>query len=269
MIYDRITVSETVHFEGLGLHSGEPVKVAVHPGNRGIGFRYKSKRVAAIPEMVSDTKRCTKLGDISTIEHLMSALAGLEITDAEIEVTAPELPALDGSSKVYVEALKSKTTKFAEGEMRDLFSRIFVQDGDIKIAIANGEGQWRYEFHTGERWPKTQIYEATNVIDAYANEIAPARTFGFAEEIPHLVQMGLARGLNLETALVIGENDYQNYALFPDEPARHKLLDVIGDLYLSGVPIRFLSVVAERSGHSSNVKAAQLLYQAIQGQRQA
>jgi UDP-3-O-[3-hydroxymyristoyl] N-acetylglucosamine deacetylase len=262
--FTRKTLDNSASFEGLGLHSGEPVTVTIHPGERGIWFRSGSHQVQAIPENVTDTTRCTKLGEISTIEHLMSALAGLEITDAEIELTAPELPAMDGSAKPFVEALLTQPLKeLGTTQLKDPFSRIFVQETDAKMAISRGSGHWRYTFDTGQRWPGSQVYESTQIEAVYANEVAPARTFGFAEEIPVIIERGLARGLNLETALVIGDTGYNNYALFEDEPARHKLLDAIGDLFLAGVPPRFLNVAAERTGHRANVKAAHLLWQAI------
>lgn len=263
MNFKRYTLTESVTFEGLGLHSGVPVRVVVHPGEKGIAFRLGSTRLSATPELVKDTTRCTKLGEISTIEHLMSALAGLQITDAEIELSANELPSLDGSAKPYVESMSSKTTEIGDAELPDLFERVFIQEGDVKIAISNGNGQWRYTFDTGERWPGAQVYETFDVIKDYPEQIAPSRTFGFQEEIPLLVEAGLARGLNLETALVLGQTEYANFALFEDEPARHKLLDLIGDLYLAGVPISCLNVVAERSGHKANVKAANLLRKAV------
>lgn len=264
MNFTRQTLNTSVGLEGLGLHSGEPVTVTIHPGERGIWFRCGSHVVQAIPENVTDTTRCTRLGEISTIEHLMSALAGLDITDAEVELSTPELPAMDGSAKPFVEALMTVgRSVLGETQLKDPFSRIFVQEPDAKMAISRGSGHWRYTFETGERWPGTQIFESEHIDQVYVEAVAPARTFGFAEEIPVIIERGLARGLNLETALVIGETGYNNYALFEEEPARHKLLDAMGDLFLAGVPPRFLNVAAERTGHRANVKAAQLLWQAI------
>jgi UDP-3-O-[3-hydroxymyristoyl] N-acetylglucosamine deacetylase len=194
----------------------------------------------------------------------MSALCGLEITDADIEVSSPEMPALDGGAGVYAQGLLE--TGFADlpnGQFGELYSRVFVQEPDAKIAISVGSGHWRYEFQTGDRWPGEQIYETDNVIAGYASEIAPARTFCFDYELPMIKQAGLAKGLDEHSAVVLGPEGYLNETLFPDEPARHKLLDAMGDLYLSGMPARFLNVVAERTGHRANVKAAQLLAEAI------
>jgi UDP-3-O-[3-hydroxymyristoyl] N-acetylglucosamine deacetylase len=263
---ERRTLKAAVHLDGLGLHSGVPVKVTIEPGEHGIRFRHGSTMIEARPENVSDTTRCTRLGEISTIEHLMSALAGLEITDAEVELTAPELPALDGSSAEYVRALLDcGTEKFGDRELPELFTRVFLQEDQVKIAVSKGSGHWSYHYMTGERWPGEMAFDCEDVPKYYAAEIAPARTFALSEEIPMVQEAGLGKGLDETSALILGENGFENEARFPDEPARHKLLDLIGDLYLSGVPIRKLNVSAERSGHRANVQAAAMLRKAVFG----
>ena len=260
--YTRKTVRDIVVFEGLGLHSGVPVSVRVNPGQDGIAFRAGSNRWAATADHVSDTTRCTRLGEVSTIEHMMSALAGLEITDAEIEVEGGEMPAMDGSSQGFAkDLLNAGLDEVGEAEAVLPFKRVFLQEDAIKIAIGKGEGHWQYTYDLGERWPNKVTYESHNVAGEYAEEIAPARTFALAEEVPFILQMGLAKGLDQDSALILGIEGYKNEPRFPDEPVRHKLLDLVGDLYLAGIPIRFLNVVAERSGHASNVRAAALLRQ--------
>jgi UDP-3-O-[3-hydroxymyristoyl] N-acetylglucosamine deacetylase len=262
--YIRRTVAADVRFDGLGLHSGVAVKVTVHPGEDGIAFRLGGGRWKATPQNVSDTTRCTKLGEISTIEHIMSAFAGMEITDAEIELTAGELPALDGSAAGYVTAfLGAGLTEVGEAEMRDPFARVFFQELPVKIAVGKGSGKWRYDYEVDGRWPGRQAYECADVVADYASEIASARTFALAEEVPMVLAAGLAKGLDIEKALILGIEGYKNNARFPDEPARHKLLDLMGDLYLAGVPARFLNVAAEKSGHRTNVEAAARLFAAV------
>lgn len=265
MIFTHKTLRAPAHFEGLGLHSGVPVKVTVHPGEDGIAFRYGGTRTVAHPANVTDTTRSTRLGEIGTVEHLMSALAGLEITDAEIELDAPELPGLDGSSDAYVKGLAAAGFEtHGEFEVPALFTRVFLQEDDgTKLAIAKGAGHWRYVFTTPNRWPGEQAYESEDLIGIYPAEIAPSRTFAFAEEIPFIIEMGLGKGLDETSALILGIEGYKNEARFEDEPARHKLLDLMGDLYLAGVPVRALSVVAERSGHRANIHAAKMLADAI------
>jgi UDP-3-O-acyl-N-acetylglucosamine deacetylase len=262
--FTRKTVANDVFLEGLGLHSGIPVRVAIRPGAKGIAFRLGAERVEAKPENVTDTTRCTTLGPVGTIEHLMSAFAGLEITDAEIELDAPELPGLDGSAGPYVEAILGiGTADIGEAEIPSLYKRVFLQDDKIKVAVSKGEGLWRYSYLTDSRWPGEQSFEMQIDAPTYASHVAPARTFVLAEEIPMIIQHGLGRGLDENTALILGIDGYKNESRFDDEPSRHKLLDLMGDLYLSGVPIKFLNVVAERSGHRSNVQAAALLAHSI------
>lgn len=264
MIYTRRTVTDSVRIEGLGLHTGVSVQLTIHPGDNGIAFRYGATRTAATPENVSDTRRSTKLGEIGTIEHLMSAFAGLEITDAEVELTEPELPGLDGSAAPFVQSiLEVGVADISEAEIPGLYSRIFLQELPLKIAVGKGTGHWRYEYETGDRWPGSMHYESLDIIASYPTEIAPARTFVLTEEFPMIEQFGLGRGLTRESVIILGENGYENDVRLPDEPARHKLLDMLGDLYLSGFPARFLNVVGTRNGHTANVKMAAMMYQAI------
>lgn len=264
MTFERRTVAGEARFQGLGLHSGVPVTVVVHPGDAGIGFRLDGRRVAADPANVVDTARCTLLGPVSTVEHLMAAFAGLEITDAEVELTASELPALDGASRAFADGLRVVGSEMIGSmSVEGPFARVFLQEENLKIAVSTGTGHWRFVFDCGDRWPHSQSFEALDVVEAFYEQISPARTFAFAEEVPALLERGLAKGLGLDTALILGEGGYQGPARFEDEPARHKLLDCMGDLYLTGIPVRALNVVAERSGHRSHVEVARLLAQAV------
>ncbi len=260
----RTTVSDSVLFEGFGLHSGVPVKVTVHPGQDGIAFRQGGTRIEAKPENVSDTTRCTQLGTVSTIEHLMSAFGGLGITEAEVEVDGPELPALDGCSLEFALGLQGAgRNELGAREFEGPFARVYVKDDPVVVAIAQGEGHWRYRFVSDDRWFKEQVLDLVINQDSYLAEIAPARTFGFEEELEQIRALGLAKGLNETNAFVIGRENYLNPVKFDDEPVRHKLLDLIGDLMLAGIPVDQLSVTAERSGHKANVAAAMKLAESV------
>lgn len=262
-VFDRLTVRSTATFVGQGLHSGSPVTASIHPGTNGIAFRSGNNRWRAEPSEIKETVRCTRLGDISTIEHLMAALAGLGLTDAEVEVTGGELPAAGGASKVFVEGLRSVgLEKIGSIEVNPPYARVFVKCHERSLAIAAGNGRWRYEFVTEECFPGTQSFEANLSPEVFSKEIAPARTIAFADEIESARRAGLGLGLDESTAVIIGRDGYENEALFEDEAARHKLLDLIGDLYLSGIPVQAIDVIAERSGHSANVEAAARLAQA-------
>ena len=264
MTYLRKTLSGPVSVEGVGLHTGVPVKMTVHPGDSGIWFRLGSERVQARPDSVSDTTRSTKLGAVGTVEHLMSAFCGLEITDAEVELDAPEVPGLDGSSLPFIELITDIGLEtIGEHHLPDLYRRIFFQEEELKVSVGRGTGAWRYTYATGERWPGEQTVFIEDVVASYESEIAPNRTFTLMEEIPLIIQAGLGKGLDESSVLVLGIEGYKNDARSPEEPARHKLLDLMGDLYLSGIPARALSVVAERSGHRANVKVAAMLLESI------
>lgn len=264
MTYRARTVAADVAFEGRGLHTGTPVRMVVRPGSDGIAFRYGAERTLARPENVTDTTRSTKVGSVGTVEHLMATFAGLEITDAEVELDAPELPGLDGSARRYVEALVA--AGFADGDEREtpeLYRRVFLQQGPASLSIGKGTGHGRYVYDLGKRWPGVQAFEAADAVGAFAAEVAPARTLALIEEVPRLIELGLGKGLDADSAVILGEEGYKNDVRFEDEPARHKLLDLMGDLYLAGVPLRSLNFVGERTGHRAHVKAAGMLRDAL------
>lgn len=264
MKFTRQTIKNEAIFEGAGLHGGQPVRVRVMPSDDGLHFRVGTQRWRAVAEEVTQTDRCTRLGEVSTIEHLMSALAGLEVTDAEIEVEGGEMPGLDGSAREFVNGILAQgLVQFEEAEIEPPFKRVFLQEKDVKIAVGKGAGHWQYTYDLGDRWPGSQTFESPNVVLEYRKEIAPARTFALIEELPMIQKFGLGKGLNEDSALVLDENGFRNEPRFEDEPARHKLLDLIGDLYLSGIPIRFLNVAAERSGHATNVRAARTVRESL------
>ncbi len=259
MIVVRQTLREEARFEGRGLHSGVPVEVRIEPGEAGILFVCGAERQLADPDAVTDTTRCTRLGGISTVEHLMAAFAGLEITDAVVHLSAPELPALDGSALPFWSGLREAGLHpLPERSWPELFKRIFLQEDDLGIALSKGSGRWAYTYESPGRFPERQAFEAELPADFEA-QIAPARTFAFAEEVQAALAAGLGQGLDHDSVLLLGESGYDHPPRFPDEPARHKLLDLMGDLYLSGVPVRALNVVARRSGHRANVEAARRL----------
>ncbi len=264
----RHTLAKEAVFEGRCLHGGQNVRLVVRPGDDGIAFHYGTERIPAIPSNVADTSRCTRLGPISTVEHLMAAFAALGITDSEVEVDQPELPAMDGCSETYLKGLESTGTEEIGTLVIDgPFARVFAAEGMAKVAIASGTGHWRYTFDATPMFPGIVDIEFLDVVDAFSREVAGARTFGFESEIPALLAAGMARGLDLSQALVIGADAYVNEPRSPDEPARHKILDLMGDTYLSGIPPSLLNVSAERSGHRLNVEAAAKLSEAVRVER--
>jgi UDP-3-O-[3-hydroxymyristoyl] N-acetylglucosamine deacetylase len=263
--YKRQTLSATFEIEGLGLHSGVPVKVAVHAGESGIRFKGSSEWIEAKPENVTDTARCTRLGEISTIEHLMSAFAGMGLTDADVVVEGGELPAAGGCSEMYVSAiLDAGLVECGELTVNGPFARVFLQEMPAKYAVGLGEGWWRAVFLRDDDFIGRQEFEMEYSPEVYAAEVARARTFALESELEMAKQYGLGRGLDESSCLVIGDGRYLNTPRFQDEPSRHKLLDLIGDLALGGVPIAHLDVVAEYTGHRWNVEVARKLSESVE-----
>lgn len=263
--YPRRTLAHEAVFEGKGLHSGQPVVCRVHPYDQGIAFSCGGQLVAASPLSVESTFNRTQVGPVHTVEHLMSALAGLGLSDALVELDAPEVPGMDGSALPFVQGLKDAGWRdLGEGTVPRLFARVFYLEGDIRIAVAAGEGIFKYTFDTGPRWPGVQ--SAVVVLSepgAYEEEVAGARTMVFASEAEQAMAAGLGRGLDPDGYVVIGESGYDSEVRFDNEPARHKLLDLIGDLALIGYPLRLLNVVAERSGHRTHVETGKKVLSAL------
>lgn len=253
--FSRKTLREEVRFSGVGIHSGEFSEVTVAPGDEGIWFSHAGKRLQARPANITDTSRSTSLGEVRMIEHLMSAFAAHGITDAEVNVSANELPILDGGALEYFAGLAHAGARELGQAAVRMFSRVNVQDGPQRIGISVGNGRWRYTFEREEAWPGEQTFEAL-LPNEFAEAIAPAKTFAFEDEIESLRKAGLGMGGSPENTLVIGRQGYLTAGRFTDEPPRHKLLDCIGDIYLSGVPIGSLNVAAERTGHKMNIEAA-------------
>lgn len=258
LTYTRRTLSDKVILEGRGLHCGEPSKVTLHPSDSGLVFRYGSQVVEAFAENVTDTRRSTSLGPCRTVEHVLSALAGLEVTDCLIELEGcGELPALGGSSIEYVEAVQSAgLTDLGQAEAHRLFARSYVINEHAKVAVSAGAGHWRYLLEgEGDRWPQHQEAEIKS-LDEYAEAVASARTWVFEDQIELARSAGLGLGLDESSCLILGPHGPVNPRPLGNEAAAHKLLDLMGDLALTGIPLRFLNVTAERSGHALHVQAA-------------
>lgn len=250
----RWTLAEPVRLTGRGLHSGRPVRVTIHPGDSGIAFRHGTTRVPATPDVVTGTDRHTTLGGIATVEHIMSALSGMEITDAEIELSYPELPAMDGSAADFI-AVMGKTEALEPKEVHLPDREIFVSDRDASIRVRPGTGLWSY---TCRYFGVTQTFTC-RLPDDYPAQIARARTIAPAHEVSALLARGLGQGLDVGSVVLVGPEGYGNQPRYPDEPARHKLLDLIGDLYLSGIAARCLDVTAHLSGHTTGVRMARFI----------
>jgi UDP-3-O-[3-hydroxymyristoyl] N-acetylglucosamine deacetylase len=255
----RRTVARTIRIRGRGLHSGSPLTLRIHPYGEGIVFRCAGESVRARPANVTGTFRATTLGGISTVEHLMSAFAAASVSGALVELTAPEVPGLDGSARGFADAIaEAGTSVLGPAPERAVSGTVTVRRGPASIVIRPGTGRWSCTYDLGDRWPGA-LTARTTLPGEYGAAVAWARTCVLAEEIPWAREAGLGRGLDAGGVVVIGPDGYANPVRSPDEPARHKLLDLIGDLWLAGVPLDRMDVTAVRPGHTTGVRAAALL----------
>jgi UDP-3-O-[3-hydroxymyristoyl] N-acetylglucosamine deacetylase len=262
-IYQR-TLSTWVQFSGTGLHTGQPSVARILPAepDTGIVFRRTDNcaEIRASVENVVETAYATVLSDggekISTVEHFLAALYGMEIDNAVVEVNGPELPILDGSALRVAEAIDFVGTVEAPARRRFLWvarNEKLHRNGSM-VALAPSEN---LEILVTVDFPGTLIgkqwLKFTLTPENFLKEIAPARTFVLREQIDALWAAGLAKGGSLDNAIVVeGDTVLNEEGLrFPDEFVRHKLLDIIGDLALVGRPVRgfFLAV---RPGHTMN-----------------
>jgi|SRR3989339_203351 len=251
------TISKKGSLSGIGLHSGEKSSITFSPSDSGeINFIFKNKRIRACVENVTNTTRGTSLGDLQTIEHILAAADGLGINSLEIGLSAKELPNMDGSALPFVAALIACKPKALKQNKEPIIvkERIFLEDQNASIEILPYEG-FCIDFETcfvGLGKQNFTFNESTNFI----TEIAPARTFGYKEEVEELKKHGLAKGASLENSLVLNKKKgYVNVARFEEEPVRHKILDLIGDLSLIGRPIK-AKIIAKKSGHKLNIEMA-------------
>jgi len=270
------TVKSTVRLSGIGLHSGQKVSMEMLPAREGTGIvfvRETSQGPVEIParaEFVSGTCLATSLEKngvrVSTVEHVLAALSGLEIDNVRIRVDGAELPILDGSATPIVRAILSAGGPVAQTQRRRYLVirkpvRVFDEESS-RWASLHPANVFEMDCTIDFDHPliRNQRVEMEVTPANFVSEICGARTFGFAKDVERMRQAGLARGGSLENAVVIDEFSVQNPAglRFPDEFVRHKLLDAIGDLSLLGAPLigRYVGVC---SGHMLNVRLVKAL----------
>jgi UDP-3-O-[3-hydroxymyristoyl] N-acetylglucosamine deacetylase len=260
------TIAGTVTLTGIGLHSGRLEEVTLRPAPPGAGIVFRrGGRHTAIPATlaaVTDTTGCITLGgEVRTVEHLLSAAWALGVDNLEVEVAHEEVPGMDGSALPFVHALR------AAGLHAQSIARPVVRVRTPAWA-AKGDG-WVVALPAPHfavacvasldiSGPQDQAATFDPARDLYEETIAPARTWGYERDAETLRRRGLARGASLENTLVIGSAGFLNPPRFANEAARHKVLDLLGDLALLGREIHG-SVIAVRAGHSLHVALAQAL----------
>lgn len=269
----RTTIKSPATIEGIGLHKGKASRVTFLPAEGATGFRFISsvfkEPLPARLDRVAGTARGTNISDgkstIYTVEHLLSAAAGLGIDDLDIEISGEEPPAADGSALPFAAALLKAGLLEKTGQERaylKLSEKIEMLKGDIRYSASPASGvSFRLTYDYPHALVGRQVLQLTLTPEEYLAGVAPARTFGFSHELAALKAAGLALGGSLENAIVISEKEImaKGGLRFPDEFARHKLLDLIGDLALAGLPLKDIHIEAERPGHAANVNFAKLL----------
>lgn len=264
------TIKNKVTIEGIGLHSGEHVKMSFIPAapNTGIVFKRidieNAPLIKAVVDNVTSTERSTTIGihdiKVSTIEHLMAALRAFEIDNILIEINNDELPALDGSAIKYVQVLKEAGLK-SQKVNKDIIkikNSCFIKSDNTYLGVFPSD-EFKINYLLKYKHPEigTEYLEYTFDKQSFIEEIMPARTFGFSDKIEKLKKNGLALGGSLDNAILLKEDKVVNELRFDDEFVRHKVLDLVGDLYLNGPIIG--EIIAIRTGHKDNHKINQII----------
>ncbi|EHP39206.1 UDP-3-O-[3-hydroxymyristoyl] N-acetylglucosamine deacetylase [Cupriavidus basilensis OR16] len=262
------TIKSLVKTVGIGLHSGRKVTLTLRPApvDTGIVFTRvdlpEAVEIPASASAIGDTRLASVLqkdgARVSTVEHLMSACAGLGIDNLYVDVDAEEIPIMDGSAASFVFLLQSAEIEQQSAPKRFIRVKkaVEVREGD-KLARLEPFFGFKLAFTIDFRHPAVDKTGQTFAIDfadtSYVREIARARTFGFAHEVEALREMGLARGGSLDNAIVLDEHRMLNNEelRYGDEFVRHKILDAIGDLYVVGHPL-IGAYIANKSGHGLN-----------------
>jgi UDP-3-O-acyl N-acetylglucosamine deacetylase len=265
---NQTTLAAAASMTGASLHEGLPVTMTLRPAPAGSGVTLVrtdcgGARVAVHPRNIREVQRRTVLAEnsveIHTVEHVLAALYGMGVDNAVIELSAAEPPAGDGSSLEFVNLIEQAGIAELDApraEHRPASVRIAEGPASIQVAAGQAALLVSYTLDYGVPFMPRTTVEFTVNARTFRDEIAPARTFCLEAEAKALQAMGFGKGANTNNTLVVGpEGPHDNSLRFPDEYARHKLLDVIGDLAVTGLRLNAV-VTAERSGHSQNQKVA-------------
>lgn len=270
------TVSRKIELSGVGLHSGAETILRLLPSdaNTGLVFRRvdvtdRDNLIPARWDYVVDTRLCTVVANkagvsVGTIEHLMAALSACGVDNAIIELDAPEVPIMDGSSVDFIEAIRKVGLKTQTAPRRaiKILKEVTVVDGDKTVTLKPGIGShFKTEIEFAHPSIGQQGFEIELFNGDFETKIADARTFGFAHEVKALRAVGLALGGSLDNAVVLDEKTIMNPEglRHDDEFARHKVLDAVGDIYIAGGPI-IGSYEGYKPGHNMNNRVLQALF---------
>ena len=301
------TLKSAVSISGTGLHTGIKVDMILNPANAGFGIQFQRIDLAGQPiikadcDLVTDTSRGTTLEDkgvkVSTVEHILAALVGMGVDNCLVELNGPEIPIIDGSSAPFVEIIEE--AEVMEQEAAKLWytidSNITYYDDEKRVEMV-AMPAIEYQITTLIDFNSPVLgtqHAGLKHLKNFKSEIAPCRTFCFLHELEMLLENNLIKGGDINNAIVIVDKPVSEAEMerlgksfgrkkmevksggylnnlelrFPNEPARHKLLDIIGDLALIGTPIK-AHIIANRPGHSSNVSFARKIKQHIKVNKQ-
>ena len=276
----RKTIKNTVEISGIGLHKGEEIKLALKSNGQesdeqGIIFKRvdvadKNNIVKVDYRNLFDLERGTNIRNeddvkVHTIEHFLSALSVTGITDILVEISGNELPILDGSSAGFVEKLLEAEIVELESEIEPVVIKepvIFSDEkaGKYVIALPYDNFKISYTINFNHSFLKSQYFEIEVNLENYMENIARCRTFAFDYEIEFLKKNNLALGGSLENAVVVGADGPLNPEglRYPDEFVRHKILDIVGDLYVLGRPLQ-AHIIAIKAGHYVNSRLTEMI----------
>ena len=276
----RKTIENEISFSGIGLHKGEKIKLNLKPAldNNGIIFKRidlpGDNEILVCPENLFELERGTNIKNSSdamvyTIEHMMSALHMLGITDLMIEITGNELPIMDGSAIIFIDRISEAGIKELEKDIEPIVIKEPVyfseeKDGKHIIALTYDGFKVSYTIDFNHTFLKAQYYEIDLNAENYISEIAKARTFCFDYEIEYMQKHNLALGGSLENAIVIKKDGVINPEglRYETEFVRHKILDLIGDIYVLNRPIK-AHLIAVKAGHFINSNLSKKLKEII------
>ena len=262
------TLRRSITCTGIGLHSGNKVTLSLKPAPADYGIRFRRAdlggvEVPATVRHVGGINHATGLArdtvHVDTVEHLLAAFVSLGVDNAVVELNSPEVPIMDGSAAPFIYLIQEAGLKQLASARRYLkvIRPVSLSRGDKRIALYPSD-HFKITYSIAFDHPLLRHQSRTIRLDetSFIEEIAPARTFGFLEDVEMMRQQGLALGGSLENAIVIGDTGVLNNALrFDDEFVRHKILDVIGDMALVGHPI-IGHLVAHRGGHALHTEFA-------------
>jgi UDP-3-O-[3-hydroxymyristoyl] N-acetylglucosamine deacetylase len=269
------TVAVPLQISGQALHSGVTVNMQILPQPPESGIRFRRTDIPGVmalgaePAAIIDTQKSMTIGTgewrIATIEHLLSVFHGLGVDNALVEVDGPELPLGDGSGRFFMDRILAAGLQVQEAprRYRRIQTPLWVEGSVARqgqpskaliIALPSERTEISFTFTSDHPATGTQYFHFILDEMDYAAEIAPARTIAFMKEIEYLRSQGLALANDMDCAVIVGDDGYQNKLRFPEEIVRHKIMDLMGDIYLAG-PVK-AHFIALRSGHALDLELA-------------